>query len=65
MDDFCVGRADHMHNPSSTKERQVWLFYHRLGHPSFGYKQHLFPDLFSHISIVDFKSDTCILAKSH
>ena len=54
-----------MHHPSGTKERQIWILHRQLGHPSFGYMQHLFPDLFSHISSVDFKCDTCILAKSH
>ena len=65
MDDISVGRAHHMHHPSGTKERQIWLLHCRLGHPSFGYMQHLFSDLFSHVSTIDFKCDTCILAKSH
>ena len=65
MGDFIVGRAHHMHHSSGTKERRIWILHPRLGHLSFGYMQHLFPDLFSHISTVDFKCDTCILAKSH
>ena len=65
MGDFIVGRAHHMHHSSGTKERWIWILHRRLGHLSFGYMQHLFPDLFSHISTVDFKCDTCILAKSH
>ena len=36
-----------------------------LGHPSFGYLQHLFPTLFLELSILDFKCEICILAKSH
>ena len=65
MDDFSVGRAHHMHHPIGIKERQIWLWHRRLGHPSFGYMKHLFPDLFSHVSNHDLKCETCIFAKSH
>ncbi|KAJ9559500.1 hypothetical protein OSB04_004660 [Centaurea solstitialis] len=46
-----------------TKEREAWLWHRRLGHPSLGYLQMLFPKRFSS----NYKShcDTCVLAKSH
>jgi hypothetical protein len=65
VDDFNMGRAHHMHHPVDNKGRQIWLWHRRLGHPSFGYMKHLFPDLFSNISLFDLKCETCILAKSH
>jgi hypothetical protein len=65
VDDFSMGRAHHMHHPVDNKERQIWLWHLRLGHPSFGYMKHLFPDLFSNMSLFDLKCETCILAKSH
>ena len=46
MDDFSVGRAHHMYHPSGTKERHIWLLHRGLGHPSFGYMQHLLPYFF-------------------
>lgn len=54
-----------MHRPNGIKEQQIWLWHHHLGHPLFIYMKHLFPSLFSHVSIVDFKCEACILAKSH
>jgi len=36
-----------------------------LGHPSFGYLRHVFPDLFSDVETSELNCDTCILAKSH
>jgi hypothetical protein len=65
VDDFNLGRANHMHHTVNNKERQIWLWHHRLGHPSFGYLKHLFPDLFSNTMHSNFKCNTCILAKSH
>ena len=65
VDDFSSGRANHMHHTVSNKERQIWLWQHRLGHPSFGYLKHLLHDLFSNVTHLNFKCDTCILAKSH
>jgi len=65
VDDFSMGRANHIYHPLDNKERQLWLWHRRLGHPSFGYMKHLFPSLFSSISIIDFKCETCIMAKSH
>ena len=44
VDDFSLGRANHMHHTVSNKERQIWLWHHRLGHPSFGYLKHLLLD---------------------
>ena len=49
----------------SRKERQIWLWHCHLGHPSFGYLRHLFSNLFLHLLNVDFKCNTCIMAKSH
>ncbi|KAL6319103.1 hypothetical protein AAG906_001576 [Vitis piasezkii] len=65
VDDFSSGRANHMHHTVSNKKRHIWLWHHRLGHPSFGYLKHLLPGLFSKVSHLNFKCDTCILAKSH
>lgn len=60
-----MGRAHHMYHPTDNKERQIWLWHRRLGHPSFGYMKNLFPELFSSLSVFDMKCETCILAKSH
>jgi hypothetical protein len=65
MDDFSVGRAHHMQHSVGVKEREIWLWHRRLGHPSFVYMKHLFPDLFSHLQHSNFQCETCILAKSH
>ena len=48
-----------------SKPQQIWLWHRRLGHPSFGYLRHLFPNLFSNVETSEFNCDTCILAKSH
>ena len=65
VDDFSSGKANHMHHIVSNKDRQIWLWHHRLGHPSFRNLKHLLPDLFSNVTYLNFKCDTCILAKSH
>ena len=65
VDDFSSRRANHMYHTLNNKERRVWLWHHRLGHPSFGYLKHLLPSLFSKVTHLNFKCDTCILAKSH
>ena len=64
LDDFSPGKAHHTHHQTSSHERQIWLWHRRLGNPSFGYLQHLFPSLFSRLQNGDFKCDTCIKAKS-
>ena len=65
MDDLSVGQAHHVHHYSNIKEQQIWLWHRRLGHLSFGYIKHLFPNLFTNMQFFYFKCDTCILAKSH
>lgn len=65
VDDFSMGRAYHVHHPIDNKERQIWMWHRRLGHPSFGYMKYLFSNLFTHKSMIDLTCDTCILAKSH
>lgn len=64
MDDFSSGKTYHTRHLSD-KERQIWLLHNRLGHPSFGYLQHLHPALFSSLQPSSFKCETCIAAKSH
>ncbi|RVW75671.1 hypothetical protein CK203_055239 [Vitis vinifera] len=64
MDDFSSGKANHARH-TSDKERQIWLLYNRLGHPSFRYLQHLFLALFSTLQPSSFKCETSIVAKSH
>ena len=65
LDDFNYGRANHVFQQHSSKEREIWLWHRRLGHPSFGYLRHLFPNLFSTSKDSVFSCQTCILAKSH
>jgi hypothetical protein len=64
MEDFSMGRTHHVSSLSS-KTQQIWLWHRRLGHPSFGYLRHVFPDLFSDVETSELNCDTCILAKSH
>ncbi|CAL2234484.1 unnamed protein product [Prunus armeniaca] len=52
-------------HPFDSKQKQIWLWHHRLRHPSFSYMKHLIPDLFSGFKDSYFTCDTCILAKSH
>jgi len=65
MDDFSSGRVNTVKHSSSTKEKQIWLWHAWLGHPSFSYMRQLFPQLFSGLNYLEFKCETCILAKSH
>ena len=65
MEDLSVGRAHHTQHTLDVKEKELWLWHRRLGHPSFTYMKHLFPDLFSQLKNFDFQCETCILAKSH
>ena len=46
-----------------SREKQLWTWHRRLGHPSLGYLEKLFPTL-ARLNL-DFKCETCILAKSH
>ena len=44
MEDVSIG---HVHQiQSDVRERQIWLWHRRLGHPNFGYLKHLRPDFF-------------------
>lgn len=65
MDDFSHGKASNMQHSTGIKEREIWLWHRRLGHPSFSYMKYLFPDLFSNLKDPIFTCETCILAKSH
>ncbi|BBH05733.1 P-loop containing nucleoside triphosphate hydrolases superfamily protein [Prunus dulcis] len=65
VDDFSPGVANSVTHPFDSKQKQIWLWHCRLGHPSFSYMKHLIPDLFSGFKDSDFTCDTCILAKSH
>ena len=44
---------------------QVMLWHRRLGHPSFSYLKHLFPELFKGIDCSKFHCEACHLAKDH
>ena len=46
-----------------SEEGQLWTWHRRLGHPSVGYLEKLFPNFVGMKS--EFKCETCILAKSH
>jgi len=65
LDDFSKREAHHVHHQSNTKEQEIWLWHCRLGHPSFSYLRHLFPDLFLHLKNVEFTCENCISDKSH
>lgn len=65
IDDFSPDVANSVMHPFDSKQKQIWLWHCRLGHPSFSYMKHLIPDLFSSFKDFDFTCDTCILAKSH
>ena len=64
IDDFSCGRANSVHHVGD-KERQILLWHSRLGHPSFRYLRHSFPDLFSNLNESNLKCEVCIQAKSH
>jgi hypothetical protein len=65
VEDFSMGRTHHMQHSVGIKEKEIWLWHYRLGHPSFTYMKHLFPELFSQVQHFDFQCETCTLAKSH
>jgi len=60
LDDISKGVAYHVHYQFNSKEQEIWLWHHRLGHRSFGYLRHLFPNLFLHLQNVEFKCDTSL-----
>lgn len=47
------------------KQKEIWLWHRRLGHPSFSYLRRLFPSLFSGCNVSDFICETYVRAKSH
>ena len=65
MDDFSSGRVNTVSRTFNASKEQIWLWHYRLGHPSFSYMKHLFPQLFSTLRHSDFRCETCIFAKSH
>ncbi|CAL8169231.1 unnamed protein product [Prunus armeniaca] len=58
VNDFNPGVANSVTHPFDSKQKQIWLWHHRLGHPSFSYMKHLIPDLFSGFKDSDFTCDT-------
>ncbi|CAL2271983.1 unnamed protein product [Prunus armeniaca] len=58
VNDFNPGMANNVTHPFDSKQKQIWLWHHRLGHPSFSYMKHLIPDLFSGFKDSDFTCDT-------
>lgn len=44
---------------------QAMLWHRRLGHPSFPYLKHLFPDIFKEINCSKLQCEACHLAKDH
>ncbi|CAL8167789.1 unnamed protein product [Prunus armeniaca] len=46
VDDFSPCVANSVTHPFDSKQKQIWLWHGRLGHPSFSYMKHLIPDLF-------------------
>jgi hypothetical protein len=65
MEDVSIVQAHHMHHSNDLKVEHILLWHRPLGHLSFGYLQHVFPNLFSGLSNLDIKCETCILVKSH
>ena len=65
MDDLSLGRANKMKQLTSVREIYIQLWHQHLGHPSFSHMKYVFLELFSNLHDLDFKCETCILAKSH
>jgi len=59
-----VAHKGHTMLTHGTVTRELWLWYRRLGHPSFGYLKILFPSLFTS-NTETIKCETCIRAKNH
>ncbi|VVA21035.1 Hypothetical predicted protein, partial [Prunus dulcis] len=58
VDDFSPGMANSVTHSFDSKQKQIWLWHRRLGHPSFSYMKHLILDLFSCFKDSDFTCDT-------
>ena len=65
VDDVAPGHVHHVQSHNGNKQKNIWLWHHRLGNASFGYLKKLFPSLFDGIPDPSFKCNVCILAKSH
>ena len=49
----------------TSNRKKILLWQNRLGHPSFAYLEHLFPQLFRNISVSSLRREQCIYAKNH
>ena len=49
----------------TSNRKKILLWQNRLGHPSFAYLEHLFPQLFQNISVSSLRREQCIYAKNH
>ena len=59
-------KAQSFNSTSSISVREkIMLWHYRLGHPSFLYLKHLFPELFKGIDCSSFHCESCIFAKFH
>ena len=50
---------------SSDQVKEIWLWHHRMGHPSFGVMKKSMPSLFFEIKESSLHCETCVFAKSH
>ena len=65
-DDQSTSRQTFLSGVASTSvssTREIILWHHRLGHPSFSYLKHLFPCLFDNKNFVSLDCEICQLAK--
>jgi histone deacetylase 1/2 len=65
LEDMNNGSAINTTGLSNSCKNKVLIWHERLGHPSFGYMKHLFPELFVNCGSYKFECETCIKAKSH
>lgn len=66
VDDLVAGQVHNVRSSAVENEKQLWLWHHRMGHPSFGYMKHVLPQLFNDSNKNStLHCDTCTLAKSH